>query len=322
MTHLTELNMQKPFTGTLLGVLIGFATAIFLARQGIWPADQLTVFFLPGILGLLGLLLLSMGRPSKGPGTLVLSLLIAVPMTLWGALGFGTVNETGQLNGGCDVFAASDIDETDVVDTSRSSPFAIDPDGGLFWEAASPEVFQNYDWSLEVYVGGLPITIESGTEANDAGDLENGGDVSDIRAYAESRGIDIDLYRGIYKVGGSAASCDGFGFVEITGDGIDPIALIALIVAITLLIILLVLTFWKRGATSASDTGPSEADTPDGGENPGDGDSEEGPGLAASIAAGAIAADYDSPEDIHKLDGDDVEEIQEALGETDGGDQD
>ena len=29
--------MQKPLTGALLGVLVGVSTAIFLARQGIWP---------------------------------------------------------------------------------------------------------------------------------------------------------------------------------------------------------------------------------------------------------------------------------------------
>lgn len=307
--------MQKPFTGTLLGILIGLATTIFLARQGIWPADQLTIFFLPGILGLLGLLLLSMGRSSKGPFTLVLALLIAVPMLLWGALGFGSLNETGQLNGGCEVSATSAVDSTTVVDTSRQDPFVIDPDGSLSWSATSPEAFENYDWTIQVYVGNIPISIDSGSEANDAGDLENAGDVPEVRSYADSRGINIDLYRGIYKVGGSAATCDGFGFVEVTGEGIDLIALIALIVAITLLIILLVLAFWRRpegevDTGAAGDEGTSEDGSIDGEEN------RDDPGLAAAIAAGAIAGDYDTTENINKLDADDVEEIQDALDDT------
>jgi hypothetical protein len=244
--------MSKPLTGAVLGVLIGIATAIFLARQGIWPPDQLTVFFLPGILGLLGMLLLSMGRPSKGPFTLVVALLILVPMLLWGALGFGSFSEQGQLNGGCTVQGSSDVDSTTVTDTSRANPFVIDPDGGLTWEATSPSVFQDYDWELTAFIGGIPITIESAHEANTNGDEENGGEVDDIRAYADTRGIDLDLYRGVYKVGGSAGSCDGFGFVEITGDGMDTIALIALIVAITLLIVLIVLMFTGREVVVAT----------------------------------------------------------------------
>ena len=235
--------MSKPLTGAVLGLLIGVATAIFLARQGIWPADQITLFFIPGILGLLGMLLLSMGRPSKGPFTLVVALLILVPMLLWGALGFGSLDERGELNGGCVVMATSDLDSTTVTDTSKSDPFRIDPDGGLAWEASSPTVFEDYDWEINAYLGGIPITIESAHEENSAGDQENDGEVSDVRALADSRGIDLDLYRGVYKVGGSAETCDGFGFVEITGEGMDIVALIALIVAITLLIVLIVLMF-------------------------------------------------------------------------------
>ncbi len=147
------------------------------------------------------------------------------------------------------------MDSTTVTDTSRDNPFVIDPDGGLSWEATSPSVFQDYDWELQTFVGGIPITIESAHEANTNGDQENGGEVPDIRAYADTRGIDLDLYRGVYKVGGSAASCDGFGFVEITGDGMDTIALIALIVAVTLLIVLIVLMFTGREVVVATTDG-------------------------------------------------------------------
>ena len=245
--------MSKPLTGAVLGILIGLATAIFLARQGIWPLDQLTVFFLPGILGLLGVLLLSMGRPSDGVFTLVVSMLILIPMLVWGAFGFGSFDEQGELNGGCLVEAESDVDATTVTDTSRSDPFAVELDGGLSWSASSPSAFQDYDWRIYADLGGIPVTIESGTEANDAGDTENEGDIEDIRAYAEARGINIDLYRGVYKVGGSAAgTCSGFGFVLIEGAGTDAIGLTALIVAIVLLVILLVLTFTGREVVVAT----------------------------------------------------------------------
>ena len=72
-------------------------------------------------------------------------------------------------------------------------------------------------------------------------------------AYADSIGIDLDIYRGVYKVGGSASTCDGFGFVRILGDGSDPLAILALVLAISLLIVLLALTFAGRGDESATE---------------------------------------------------------------------
>lgn len=298
--------MQRPLTGAILGLLIGIATSVYLARQGIWPADQLTLFFLPGILGLLGILLLSMGRKERNQVTLIIALLILVPMLVWGALGFGSFNETGELNGGCTVSATSSSDSTVVTDTSRGDPFTIDPEGSLSWDAASPTVFENYEWRIWVEVGGIPITVDSDTEANSAGDQDNDGDIANIGEYADSLGVDLDLYRGVYKVGGEAATCDGFGFVEILGDGSDPVALIALVIAISLLIILLVLTFAGRGGAEAETTN-AEVDTE--GTPPSE---DTDPGIASAIAAGAMAADYDDPENVDKLSAEDVEEIQAA----------
>lgn len=251
---------SRPLTGAILGVLTGLGAAVFMARQGIWPPDQLTVFFLPGILGTIGLLALSIRRPSRGPGTLVIALLILVPMLVWGAFGFATINDHGVLNGGCEVTAMSADDSTVVTDTSRNDPFRIDPNGPLTWTATAPTVFQDYEWKISVVVGGIPITVDSGTEPNTAGDQENGGDVEDVDVYAESHGIDLALFRGVYEVSGSAATCDGAGFVEIEGEGIDPIALIALIAAITFLVVLIVLSFigGEAGPTLGEDGVPDE----------------------------------------------------------------
>ena len=266
--------MQKPLTGAILGVLIGVSTSVFLARQGVWPIDQLTLFFLPGILGLLGLLLLSMGRRERTQATLVIALLILVPMLVWGAFGFGSFNEKGQLNGGCTVTASSANDSTSVTDTSRDDPFTIDPNGSLTWEATSPTAFQDYEWSIWVDIGGIPIPVDSDREANENADQENGGSVPDVGAYADSIGIDLDIYRGVYKVGGSAATCDGFGFVRIVGEGSDPIAILALVIAISLLIVLLALTFAGRGSDPSTEDGGvvvvADAPTPaeDGPETP------------------------------------------------------
>lgn len=252
--------MSKPLTGAILGILTGLAAAVFMARQGIWPPDQITVFFIPGVLGLIGLLDLSVARELRSAFTLILALLILVPMLVWGAFGLGTLNDRGQLNGGCEVTATSSNDSTTVTDTSRSDPFTIDPNGVLSWTATSPAVFQDYEWKISVIVGGIPITVDSGTEPNSAGDLQNGGEIEDVGAFADSRGIDLDIYRGVYEVGGKAASCDGKAFVEIEGEGLDPIALIALIVAITLFVVLVVLSFVRGQRPSTESEGPAETD--------------------------------------------------------------
>ena len=250
--------LRKPLSGAILGILIGLCVAVVLARQGIWPPDRLTVFLLPAITGLLGMLLLTMGREGSNT-TLVIALVLLVPMAIWGALGFGEIDQNGELNGGCTVTATSDLDTTTVTDTSRGDPFEIDPDGGLAWTATSPEAFIDYDWQLEVVVGGIAIPIESDTEPNDAGDLENGGEVPDVGEYASERGIDLDLYVGVYQVGGSAASCDGFGFVSIVGDGLDLVTIIALVLLLILIIIVAILFYpgrrAKREAAAAAASG-------------------------------------------------------------------
>ncbi|HUG32078.1 MAG TPA: hypothetical protein VMM14_04230 [Acidimicrobiia bacterium] len=220
---------KKPFAGTILGILIGASIAVILAREGIWPADQLTLFLLPALTGLIGMMLLSFGR--EGPYvTTIVSLMLLVPMLVWGALGVAKVDQRGQLNGGCTVSATSGADMTTVTDTSRADPFPIHADGGLAWTASSPGVFTGYDWSVDAVLGGIPVPVASDTEANENGDIENGAEVSDIGAYAASRDIDLDLYQGVYEVSGSAATCNGFGFVRVIAEGLDLVTIIAAVV--------------------------------------------------------------------------------------------
>lgn len=247
---------RKPLSGALIGILIGAAVGVILARVGVWPPDQLTMFLMPALVGLLGLTLLSIGRENSIP-TMIIALLILVPMLVWGALGFTEMDQSGELNGGCTVAAESTVDSTVVTDTSRSDPFVVETDGGLAWSALSPEAFMDYDWQLHVVVGGFAVPIDSGTEANSAGDLENSGDVSNIGEFASERGINLDLYRGVYEVGGEAATCDGFGFVAIEGDGLD-LVLLASIVLILLLVILYLILFFAGRSASTTESQPDE----------------------------------------------------------------
>lgn len=248
---------RRPLSGAIIGILIGLAVAVILARIGVWPPDQLTVFLLPALAGLLGMLVLSMGRQDS-TATMVIAFIFLIPMLVWGLLGLGQLNENGQLNGGCSVSADSSVDSTNVTDTSRADPFVVQADSGLSWSAISPEAFVDYDWELYTVVGGISIPLDSGTEANTAGDIENAGDVDDIGEYAADRGIDLDLYRGVYEVGGSAATCDGFGFVHIEADGLDLAAVIATVLILLLVILLLILFF--AGRSPAPRSGGARAD--------------------------------------------------------------
>jgi hypothetical protein len=246
----TGVGKARPFTGGLLGVLFGVAVAIVLQQQGIWPLDKLTVFLLPAITGLIGLLLTSLGRTWSAVGASIM-LVLLVAMGAWGATGFADIDEVGVLNGGCEVVAQSDLDTTTVTDTSRNNPFLIDPHGGLAWAATSPVPFFDYEWEIWVEIGGAAVPLDSGLEDNEGASIVNAGDVANVTEYAEERGIPIDQMRGSYKVGGFAATCDGFGFVEIVAEPLETLlAKIAAGVAVVSLIILLLVAFTGRSPSA------------------------------------------------------------------------
>lgn len=272
--------MRRPLSGALLGLILGLAIAVILQQFGVWPLDRLTVFLLPALVGLLAMTLTSIGRVGSR-GTLVVALIITLPLAVWGALGFGELNESGQLNGGCTVSAASDLDATTVTDTSRGDPFRIAPQGGLTWIATSPSVFDDYMWEIWTEIGGVtyPLASEENQD-NDGGSQVNEGDVSNVTEYATARDIPLDEIRGAIIVGGDAAgACDGFGFVVLEGDPFETlVSQIALAVAILALIALLIVTF--TGRTAAAATG-GVAMT--GGES--GGTTSTGAGTAAGLAA-------------------------------------
>lgn len=244
--------MRRPLTGALLGVVIGIAIAVLIQQHGIWPLDKLAVFLLPAITGLLGLLATTSGRvgPTWSANT-VIALVLTLGMAVWGLTGLVEIGERGRLNGGCEVEAVSELDETVVTDTSRGNPFSIDPDGGLSWMATSPGPIQNHTWEIWVDVGGFPVPVESDGDPNTESDQDNVGDEPDVTAYAEERGIPIDEIRGVFEVGGDiqgeGGACDGFAFVELTSDPFETLtAKTALAVAAIALIGLLVAALTGR----------------------------------------------------------------------------
>ena len=283
--------MRKPLSGALWGIVLGLAVAIILQQQGVWPLDKITVFLLPGAIGLIGILITSVGRAGS-TRALTVSLIITIPLAAYGATGFTTLNEVGQLNGRCEVQAQTSVpDTTFVTDTSKQDPFLIDPNGSLTWGATSPVVFMDYDWDLWVEIGGFQVPLDSGHEGNEGGSQVNGGNVPNVTQYADARGIDISQLRGVYKVGGQAAdTCAGFGFVELIADPLETtIAKIALAVAILALIMLLIAALRKRGGTTA-DAGAEPAAGAMPGDTDGDGDVDadnvDGPILSNGFESG------------------------------------
>lgn len=303
--------MRRPLTGALLGLVIGLAIAVILQQQGIWPLDRLTVFLLPAIVGLLGILLTSIGRVGS-KGTMVVALVLTLPLAAWGALGLGEINEKGELNGGCTVNAASDVDSTTVTDTSRGDPFEIEPRGGLSWVATSPSAFDDYPWKIWTEIGGVQITLESeDSENNDAGSQMNGDDVPDVTAYANARGVSIDEIRGVIIVGGDAAgTCDGFGFVSLTADPFETlISQIALAIAILALIALLIAIFTGREAAAATATAGSSMAA-----SSSESTADEVTATGAGTAAGLAAADNEQGPDPGQELIDDINDAAEESG--------
>ncbi len=148
-------------------------------------------------------------------------------------------------------------------DTSKQDPFEIDPDGGLSWVATSPTVFDDYPWEIWVDVGGFPVTIDSEvSQDNDGGSQINDGDVPNVTEYAEARNIPIGQLRGVFEVGGFAASCDGLAFVKFTADPLETILAkaAAALAAIALLMLLRAALAGRGGGAVPGGTPGTELD--------------------------------------------------------------
>ncbi len=268
--------MAKPLTGTILGIVLGFAVAIVLQQNGVWPLDRLTVWFLPAILGLLVMWLLSIGREAS-VATFVISLVILVPMAVWGALGLGDTGASGFLNGGCTVMAQSSIDAVNSPsETSKQDPFRIDPNGSLNWQATSPTVFDDYQWEIAVEIGGISVPVAgSDNQNNDAGSQSNSGSTGNVTAFAQSEGIDIDQIRGVFSVSGFAASCDGVAYLELVDEPFSTLASqIAAAVVIVIIIFIIVIMILTRGGKAAAAAAAAAGSAGEAGTQPVPGDTD------------------------------------------------
>mgnify|MGYP007073179181 FL=1 len=257
----------KPLTSMFLGLIFGVALAVILQQAGVWPLDKLTVFLLPGIIALIFVLIQRIGRAASTTA-LVIALVLLIAPIAYGLTGLGELNESGELNGGCTVEAASDIDTTIVTDTSRSEPFDVEPDGGLTWFATSPGPILDHEWEIWVVIGGFEYVVADNGEEREPNtdmDQDNIGDEPSLRGYVEDLGFRSgEQIQGVFEVGGfidgDGGACDGFGFVRVSGDFLGTIIYwIAFIIALLALIIYLILVFVGRNAADAEDVDYAKA---------------------------------------------------------------
>lgn len=278
------MRIARPWYGLILGMILGLMIAILLQQEGIWPLDQMMVFGLVGLFGLLGSWLGRLGREAASGFSMIATLVLALALVVVGALGAAAAGEKGKLEGPCTVAAQSAADSTTVVDTSKSDPFDIDPDGPLSWQAASDPAITDHTWEISVEFAGFDIPMENGGDPNTAESEGNSDTIQDLTAYIqEVTSVSGQEVRGVFKVGGYIAQeegnldiCHGFAFVRLTSDGPleSLVAKIAAALALLTIVLLLVLVLRRGGADDLDFAG----------DEPGLGGSEV---AAASSGAGA-----------------------------------
>lgn len=260
-----KVARARPITAVVLGLIAGLALAVLLQQGGVWPLDKLSVFLLPGLVALIFILIARVGRRAS-PAALTLALILLVAPIAYGLTGIGDFDERGQINGGCTVEASSNVDTTVVTDTSRSSPFVVEPDGPLSWEANSPGPITDHEWEIYVVVGGFNWVVADGGAPNSDLETTSIGNEPTLEGYVQRlTGQTGEQIRGVYEVGGfisgTGGECDGFGFVKVEGGFLSTIiSWIALAVLVLALIIFLLIALTGRSRPlEASETVDNDA---------------------------------------------------------------
>lgn len=135
--------------------------------------------------------------------------------------------------------SALDTAVGDSEDSTQADPFIVDWDGSVGWEGTTSGVAMK-DNQYHVELFGFPTPIRGGS-ANGGDDRDASGSVG-VKANAPFR------FTGLYFVSGSitgnGGTCEGSGWVKLTG---DPIGTVPFFVGIGLLAVGLLLLGWGLG---------------------------------------------------------------------------
>lgn len=237
--------MAKPATGAILGLIAGVFLAIFIQQTGAAPLDRLLLFGVAGLMGLIGLLLCTVGRQIDNIVVLIIAIIIVLVPVGYGASQLVSDDASGAaFINNCTVMASSDLEALQsITSMTRSDPFDIDPDGSLTWDGTMNSVITDYQWEIFVDVGGFNLRVANGMDPNEGESQENGG-TEGLKQYSDQvRQFGGGEIRGIYYVSGNlmgeGGSCDGGGYVRVPGSVFE--STLGIIVGIIFLVILIIL---------------------------------------------------------------------------------
>lgn len=237
--------MAKPATGAILGLIAGVFLAIFIQQTGAAPLDRLLLFGVAGLMGLIGLLLCTIGREVENIVVLIIAIIIVIVPIGYGATQLVSDDASGAaFINNCTVDAMSDLEARRSITTmTRNNPFDIDPDGTMSWWGTFDNVITDYEWEIFVDVGGFNLRVANGMDPNEGESQENNG-TEGLKQYSDQvRQYGGGEIRGIYYVSGILSGeggfCDGGGYVRVPGSVFE--STLGIIVGIIFLIILIIL---------------------------------------------------------------------------------
>lgn len=212
----------KPLLGLVLGLLFGAVVVGLLWQLGVAPPDRFILFGIIGVsIALTELLLTQTTRRGKGRFATVM-----VIAGLFGGVALTGVPETfgghGSLSDGCHLEITSGSETVNPEGTEPFDPLDTTPTDTLLWTSSADEVLTNWDTSLGMLIGGIPVTLFTAERPNAEQATEWSGEekVADYLAKIEDEtGLQL---RGTFHVAGAIdadeGDCDMAGYIRVNAE--------------------------------------------------------------------------------------------------------
>lgn len=244
----------KPLLGLVLGLLFGAVVVAQLWQLGVAPPDRFILFGIIGVsIALTELLLTQTTR--RGKGRFVTVMVIA---GLFGGVALTGVPETfsgtGSLSDGCHLEITSGTETVNPEDTAPFDPLDTTPTDTLTWTSSTDEVLTNWDTSLAMLIGGIPVTLFTAERPNAEQSTEWFGEesVADYLAKIEDEtGLEL---RGTFHIAADIKAdegdCEMAGYIRVNAE--SPFATPLIIGLWALGAVLLVMIVWIASSVGRS----------------------------------------------------------------------
>ena len=199
------MRLGRVFIAALGGVLWGAGIAVLVQQFGLWPLDPGLAYGAPLAAALISGIWAARNSRLRG-GTAAALLLFAIPAL------------AGSGEPVCAIEVSTGSGSALLADTSRSSPFVVDPEVDDTLEFAVFADAPGASGRIWMEIGGVPVLYHDVTVS--------GGSLTLTHVLNEG-GIDgLAGSPGIYHLGGSVDGvCSGDGYVAIAGNPLaSPIA--------------------------------------------------------------------------------------------------